>query len=88
MQRLGNITVGETVPEQFKADLKLELENVTLLREATAHCAKAGNFTTQHKLEDILQGEENYIDWIETQQETIKEVGLEVHLSEQIKKDA
>ena len=87
MQRLGNITVGETVPEQFKADLKLELENVTLLRETIAHCANLGDFTTRHKLEDILKGEEDHIDWIETQQETIKQVGLEEYLSEQIKKE-
>lgn len=87
MQRLGTVLVGETVPEQFKADLKLEKENVTLLREAIAHCAKEGDFTTRHKLEDIIKSEEEHIDWIETQLETIKQVGLENYLSEQITKE-
>jgi len=87
MQRLEKITVGETVPEQFKVDLKLEMENVTLLREAVTHCAKIGDFTTRHKLEDIVKSEEDHIDWIETQQETIKQVGLENYLSEQIRKE-
>lgn len=86
MQRLGTVTIGETVPEQFKADLKLELDNVALLREAVAHCAKVGDFTTRHKLEEILKSEEDHIDWLETQQETIKQVGLENYLSEQIHK--
>ncbi|RMH37043.1 MAG: bacterioferritin [Nitrospirae bacterium] len=84
MQRLGTVTIGETVPEQFKADLKLELDNVALLREAIAHCAKVGDFTTRHKLEEIIKSEEEHIDWLETQQETIKQVGLENYLSEQI----
>ncbi|RMH37631.1 MAG: bacterioferritin [Nitrospirae bacterium] len=87
MQRLGTVTVGETVPEQFDVDLKLELENVALLREAVAHCANVGDFTTRHKLEEILKSEEEHIDWLETQRETIKQVGLEHYLREQIKKE-
>lgn len=84
MQRLGTVTIGETVPEQFKADLKLEIDNVALLREAIAHCANVGDFTTRHKLEEIIKSEEEHIDWLETQQDTIKQVGLENYLSEQI----
>ncbi|MBI4402390.1 MAG: hypothetical protein HY581_12260 [Nitrospirae bacterium] len=33
MQRLGTVHVGETVPEQFKADLKSEQEKVKLLKK-------------------------------------------------------
>ncbi|MGD9850574.1 MAG: bacterioferritin [Nitrospirales bacterium] len=88
MQRLGTITVGETVLEQFKADLKLEMENVNLLREAVTHCAKCGDFATRHKLEEMVQSEEGHIDWIETQQATIEQVGLDNYLTEQIRKDA
>lgn len=84
VQRLETINVGETVPEQLKADLRLEMENVKLLTEVIAHCAKEGDFTTRHKLEDIVKSEEEHIDWIETQLETIKQVGLEKYLSEQI----
>ena len=84
LQRLGTIKVGETVPEQFKADHKLELENITLLNEAIVHCAEVGDFTTRHKLEDIVKSEDEHVDWIETQQETILQVGVENYLSEQI----
>lgn len=88
MQRLGTVRVGENVPEQFKVDLKLEMENVKLLREGVAHCAKVGDFTTRHKLEDIVKSEEEHIDWIETQLDTIEQVGVENYLSEQIKKES
>jgi bacterioferritin len=87
LQRLGTIKVGETVPEQLKADLKLELDNIKLLTEAITHCAKVGDFTTRHKLEDIGKSEDGHVDWIETQQETIRQVGLENYLSEQIHKE-
>ena len=87
VQRLGTVAGGQTVPDLFNADLKLEQEDVRLLAEAITHCAKVGDFTTRHKLEDMIQESEEHIDWLETQIETIKQVGLENYLSEQIKKE-
>ena len=87
MQRLGTVTVGETVPEQFKADLKAEMEMVKTLTDGINHCAKVGDFTTRHMLEDMVKDEDAHIDWIETQLDTMKQVGLENYLSEQIKKE-
>jgi bacterioferritin len=86
MQRLGTVHVGETVPEQFKADLKSEQEMLTMLADGINHCAKVGDFTTRHMLEEMSEDVDSHIDWIETQQETIRQVGLENYLSEQIKK--
>ena len=86
MQRLRTVNVGQTVPDQFKNDLNLEMEDLKLLREAITHCAKAGDYTTRHKLEDMSVDTDEHIDWLETQQETIRQVGLENYLSEQIKK--
>lgn len=88
VQRLGTVKIGETVPEQLKSDLKKEQEMVTLLTEAIQHCSKVGDFTTRHLLEDMVADEDEHIDWIETQQETIKQVGLENYLSEQIKNES
>lgn len=84
LQRLGKIKVGETVPEQLNADLKLEMESVALLRDGINLCVKVGDFTTRHKLEDLVKSQEEHIDWIETQKETIEQIGLENYLSEQI----
>lgn len=86
MQRLGTVKGGQAVPDLFEADLKLEQEDVALLREAITHCAKVGDYTTRHKLEDMITESEEHIEWIEIQQRTIKQVGLEKYLSEQIKK--
>lgn len=87
MQRLGTVNVGETVPEQFKLDLKQEQDSSRLLNDAIAHCAKVGDNNTRHKLEGMFKDSEEQVNWIETQIETIRQVGLENYLSEQIKKE-
>ena len=87
VQRLGTVKIGETVPEQLKSDLAKEQDMVKLLTEGINHCVKVGDFTTRHMLEAMVKEEEEHVDWIETQMETIKQVGLENYLSEQIKKD-
>ncbi|HZS11649.1 MAG TPA: bacterioferritin [Nitrospirales bacterium] len=88
VQRLGTVNVGETVPEQFKADLKREHEMHKLLSDGVAHCTKVGDYTTRHMFEDMVKDVDDHIDWLETQMETIKQVGVENYLSEQIKKDS
>ena len=82
LQRLGTLKIGENVPEQFKSDLNLERDAVKLLTEAITHCTKVGDYTTRAKLEEVVVSEEEHIDWIETQLETIKQVGAENYLSE------
>jgi bacterioferritin len=82
LQRLGTLKIGETVPEQLKSDLGLEHEAVKLLADAIEHCVNVGDFNTRAKLEVILTSEEEHIDWIETQMETIKQVGVENYLSQ------
>jgi bacterioferritin len=87
VQRLGTVHVGETVPEQFKADLQSEKEMLTMLTDGIVHCTKVGDYTTRHMLEDMAEDVDEHINWIETQMETVKQVGLENFLSEQIKKE-
>jgi bacterioferritin len=88
LQRLGTVTVGETVPEQFTADLATEHEMLALLREGVTHCAQVEDYTTRDMLEVMVQDVDEHIDWLETQQELIRQVGLERYLSAQIKKEA
>ncbi len=84
MQRLGTVKIGETVPEQLKADLDKEKAMVKMMTEGIQHCTKVGDFATRHMLEDMVKDEEEHIDWIETQLESIKQVGLQNYLSEQL----
>jgi bacterioferritin len=88
VQRMNTVQVGETVAEQLKLDLKAEQEMLTLLSDGVVHCTKVADFTTRHLLEDMAKDVDQHIDWIEMQMETIKQVGLENYLAEQIKKES
>ena len=85
VQRYGKIDVGQTVPEQFKLDLAVEYEAVKRLNDAIEACRAAGDNGTRDMLEHMLRDEEEHVDWLETQQETIKQIGVERYLSEQLK---
>ena len=87
LQSLGPLNVGSTVLQQFENDLKLEQADLKLLQEGIAHCTKVGDYTTRNKLEEMSVETDEHIDWFETQLETIKQVGVENYLSEQLKKE-
>jgi len=84
MQRLNPVRVGETVPEQFQLDLELEYEAVKRFNAGIAQCVAAGDNTTRAMLEKILVSEEDHIDWLETQQETIRQIGEANYLAQQL----
>jgi bacterioferritin len=86
VQRYGKINVGQTVPEQFKLDLEVEYEAVKRLNDGIEACRAAGDNGTRDMLERMLREEEAHVDWLETQQEAIKQIGVERYLSEQLKK--
>ncbi|MGD9890436.1 MAG: bacterioferritin [Dehalococcoidia bacterium] len=88
MQRLNPIGVGESVPEVLQAGLDLELGAVNFLRDAIEHCARVGDFATRAMFEEMIVDEEHHVDWFETQQDTIRTVGLELYLSQQIEVEA
>ncbi|MGH7899468.1 MAG: bacterioferritin [Candidatus Binatia bacterium] len=86
MQRLGKVKVGETVPEQLKLDLGLEVEAVAKLNKAIALAVELADNGSRDLLEDILESEENHVNWLEAQLELIKQVGEENYLAQQMHK--
>ena len=84
LQRYGKVNVGQTVPEQLQLDLAVEYDAVKRLNEGIEACRSAGDNGTRDLLETILREEEQHVDWLETQQETIKQIGVERYLSEQL----
>ena len=77
LQDLNKLLIGETVKEVLDCDLRLEHEAIPLVREAIACCEQQSDYVTRELLEDILEGEEEHVDWLETQLGLIDTMGLE-----------
>ena len=74
-QILGKLRIGENPRELLECDLALEYEALPLLREAIAHCESVSDYVSRQLLADILDSEEEHIDWIETQLSVIDRIG-------------
>jgi bacterioferritin len=84
LQDIGKLMIGQNVQEILECDLKLELQAYPVLKEAIAHCESCSDYVSRELFESILEGEEEHIDWLETQLELVGKVGVENYQQSQI----
>ena len=84
-QLLGRLRIGETVEEILRADLELEREAVTQLREAIAHAETARDYVSRDLFTEILANEEEHVDTLEKQFDMIEQMGLQNYIQLQSK---
>jgi bacterioferritin len=80
LQDLDKLLIGENVREVLECDLRLEQAGLSRLREAIAHCEGVRDFVSRDLFSDILEGEEEQVDFLETQFELIDRIGLERYI--------
>ena len=80
LQDLDKLLIGENVREILDCDLKLENFAIARYREAIAHCESVRDFATRDMLSKMLEGEEDQVDFIETQIELINRIGIENYI--------
>ena len=68
----------------LQGDLRLEMEALPLLREAIAYCESVKDYVTRDLLEDVLESEEEHVDWLETQLGLVDATGLQNYLQSQM----
>jgi len=81
-QRIGSLRVGQTLREQFEADLAIEHEVVARLKPAIVLCRERQDSTTAILFEEIMADEEQHIDYLETQLELMNTLGTELYAAQ------
>jgi len=77
LQDLGKLMIGEGAKEALECDLKLERAGRPDLQAAIAHCESVKDYISRELFEEILESEEEHIDWLETQLGLIDRLGLQ-----------
>ena len=78
--KLNKLVIGKAVKDALASDLKLEMAGHPGLKDAIAHCENAGDYVSRDLFQDILESEEEHIDWLETQLDLIEKVGIQNYL--------
>jgi bacterioferritin len=84
MQTLNALRIGESVKEIIDVDLVTEMEARALYLEAAAYCLSINDRVSQNLFEEIVTSEERHIDFLETQNELIKQLGVELYSQKQM----
>ncbi len=87
LQALGKLYIGEETEEMLKCDAKFQIEQIPLLKETIALCEQQQDYVSRDLLEDILEYEEEHLDWLETQEYQIENMGIENYLQAQVSGD-
>jgi bacterioferritin len=76
-QDMGKLMIGQDVKEILQCDLNLEMQALPALKDAVAHCEKVGDYVSRELFEEILESEEEHVDWLETQLDQVERMGIE-----------
>jgi bacterioferritin len=85
LQDLGKLRVGENVKEILQCDLALETDMaIPDLRAAIAYCETVKDYGSRELLEEILESEEEHVDFLETQLDLVERVGIQNYSQSQM----
>jgi bacterioferritin len=84
-QALGRLRIGESVEEVLRADLELEREALTQLKDAIFYCESVRDYVTRDLFARILANEEEHVDVLGKQFDMIERMGLQNYIALQSK---
>ena len=84
LQMLGKLYIGEQTEEMLQCDMSFQEQQLPLLRKAIQLCEEVQDYVSRELIEEILEYEEDHVDWLETQQYQIGALGLENYLQTQV----
>ena len=83
-QELDPLKIGQTVEEIIACDLAAELGARALYLEAANYCMTINDRVSKNLFEDLAEDEEGHIDFLETQQELIKQIGIQLYAQKHV----
>ncbi len=86
IQKYGSVRIGEETKEIIELDLETEMEHCEQLRETIKLCETKKDYVTRDMLTEMLENEEDHIDWMETQLHLIENTGIENYIQAQMEK--
>uniref|UniRef100_UPI0038F7A955 ferritin-like domain-containing protein n=2 Tax=Bacteria TaxID=2 RepID=UPI0038F7A955 len=72
LQDLGRLRIGENSEEMINANMSFELDTLDDLKDAIKLAESKKDYISREALDNILNEQEEQIDWLETQQLLIK----------------
>ncbi len=88
LQDLGALRIGENTKEMLECDLALENDAVPDLKQGIEYAESVGDYISRDLFKEILEAEEEHIDWLETQLSLIEKMGIQNYIQAQIVKEA
>ena len=82
LQQLGKLYIGESPEEMLRCDLRLEMEAIPDLKEAISYSEGVSDYVSRELFENILESEEEHIDWLEEQLDRIHHAGIKNYRQE------
>ena len=79
MQVLDPLRIGQTVKEVLDCDLAAEMSARALYQEAATHCHSVKDYVSRDLFEKLMHDEEEHIDFLETQLDLVKTLGVELY---------
>lgn len=84
LQHLGKLYIGQHTEEVLKCDVRKVKENIEALQKTIALAEIQQDYVTRDLIQEILEKEEEYWDWLETQQDLVESIGIENYIQSQI----
>ena len=84
LQHLGKLYIGQHTAEVLNCDVRKVNENIEALQQALQLAEKTQDYVTRDLVQEILEKEEAYWDWLETQLDLVEKVGIENYIQSQI----
>lgn len=87
LQDLGKLYIGEEPEEMLQLDCKVQLADIQVIRGVMAQCEKAQDYVSRDMLNEVLEQQEEYYDWLDTQLSLIKTLGAATYLQTKLESE-